>query len=535
MKKQAAPLVLEILKQDNRISMGVFEQREPVSTIRCFDSRPITIGEINKLCREMVDVLNKGVSAVALRDPVSGLKKTGRLLWDSLLSAPVKEKLILSPARGMVLYLDEELVDIPWELLYDGQDFLCLKFGIGRLIRSKSSASGYKCRTIDSPARMLVLADPTGDLKSAHKEGVHIKDKLGQRREHLSIDFKSKRISPLYVKKNLRDYDIIHFAGHSEHDSEDSGNSGWLLEGGRFTVRDILSIGEGFCLPSLVFSNSCYSAIASCGISDQVKAYNLASAFLFSGTRHYIGGVLKINDSAARCLADEFYEQLMQGAAVGDSLRLARHRLIREFSLESLHWAGHLLYGDPNFILFHPQKRSFNSAKALRARNVKWLSLFLSAACLALFLFQYIPSLNPTAYFSYLRLSRLSAKGKNNEAISLSKNILKQHPAFLKVYTVLANNYLRLGLFQDALKVYFDYAFYRQKKHDLNNLAAAYTDIGWVYHKQGDYPRAEDFYNKAIVLSRQNKDRLNEAIALRKLAVWFIDKEDYDKAMEIAW
>jgi tetratricopeptide (TPR) repeat protein len=49
----------------------------------------------------------------------------------------------------------------------------------------------------------------------------------------------------------------------------------------------------------------------------------------------------------------------------------------------------------------------------------------------------------------------------------------------------------------------------------------------------GEYPQAFDFYHKAMALSQHSGDHLNEATALRKLAVWYIDKEEYDKALQL--
>jgi tetratricopeptide (TPR) repeat protein len=85
----------------------------------------------------------------------------------------------------------------------------------------------------------------------------------------------------------------------------------------------------------------------------------------------------------------------------------------------------------------------------------------------------------------------------------------------------------------DALRYYFEYAFYSQKKQNNRSLADAYINIGWVYQLCGEYPKSADFYEKAIQLSRQSHDRLHEATALRKFAVWYMDKEDSDKALAL--
>ena len=66
---------------------------------------------------------------------IAELKKSGQLLWDNLLTRPVKERLKRAADRELTLSLDEELISIPWELMHNGEEFLCLAFDCGRLVR----------------------------------------------------------------------------------------------------------------------------------------------------------------------------------------------------------------------------------------------------------------------------------------------------------------------------------------------------------------------------------------------------------------
>jgi CHAT domain-containing protein len=220
---------------------------------------------------------------------------------------------------------------------------------------------------------MLILANPTNDLASAYLEGLHIKKQIDAQRDRLFVDFKSTHIDTMYVKKNLRDYDIVHFAGHCEYDLEDAKKSGWLLADGKLSAQDILTMGQTRALPSLVFSNGCLSANDSnkmSGFARQEETYSLASAFLFSGVSHYIGTIRKIEDPASCSFAKEFYRRLIEGDAVGESLRSAREKLSAEFGEASFFWTSYLLYGDPNFVLFERrlQPPAVASGKRLPSR-----------------------------------------------------------------------------------------------------------------------------------------------------------------------
>jgi len=536
-------LVLEILRQDGRLAMSVFEQEELSSTIRHYSQCPYPSLEIHKLCQEVTSILNKANKKGILEpDLIRDLKKIGQLLWDQLITRPVKDRLKTTQILNLTLALDEDLIHIPWELLYDGRDFLCLKFNLGRLVRTKVQINLPQYRSASGTLKMLVLANPTNDLNSAYLEGIHIKNQFDRQRNQIRIDFKSTHIDALYVKKNLRDYDILHFAGHCEYDSEEPGNSGWVLEDGRFTSRDILALGESQSLPTLVFANACYSAHVALATDSmepdyQEKIYSLAEAFLFSGVRLYIGAIRKIEDPVSLIFAQEFYTQLIKGKSVGECMRIGRLRLVQKYGITAIPWVSYLLYGDPNFVLFRQKlrparlklRRNAGLYKKLLIRSL----LAVSIVSICVYLYMWLPTINPNTYFLFHKSEALFSKGRNQEVITLSSRILKKEPGFLSAYPLIGNTYQRLGKDEEALKYYFAYALYSQKRHDKKNLASAYIGIGWIYQNQGDYPRAFDFYNKAVTLTKESRDKLNEAVALRKLAVWYMDKEEYDKAMEL--
>lgn len=534
-------LVLEILKQKDSLKMSVFAQSEIVSTLRHYSLCSINWREIGKLCRETVFLLSKA-DKEGLRESfsINDLRKTGQLLWDHLFTGPVKEKLKNAQSRDLVLSLDEELVGIPWEILYDGRDFLCLKFNLGRLIRTGEQKDLMRYRSLGGKLRMLILANPTNDLKSAYFEGTYIKNQFDARRKDIGIDFKSTDISTLYVKKNLRDYDIVHFAGHCEHDPDNPDNTGWVLSDGKLNMRDIHIMAQSQNLPTLIFSNACLSAKVAKGITDkdcQEKTYSLASAFLFSGVRHYIGTIRRTEDPASLVFAKEFYTQLIYGKSVGESLRLGRIRLIKEYGADSVSWAGYLLYGDPNFVFFRqkiqppalPIKKSFLSY----TRPAFWISYALAIMSICVFLYMWLPTVNPRTYALFIKARSLFQQGKNQETILSCANIIEKDRLFLAVYPLIADTYQRLGDRDSALKYYFEYALLSEKRMDKSNLASAYTGIGWIYYLHAQYAAAADFYNKAINLSVEIKDKLNEARALRKLAVWHIYKDENERALEL--
>jgi len=539
--QDANSLVLEIFKQESILKMSLFEQKEAVSTLRHYSVCRVSSIEIESLCHEMTSILNNAAGAESdAAQRLKELSKIGQLLWDHLLSASVRNRLKAARISELVLSIDEELINIPWELLYDGSNFLCLNFNLGRVVRTKEEPHPVRYRSFSGIARMLVMANPTNDLKSAYLEGVNIRNQFDRKRNRVHIDFKSTSIDKLYVKKNLCDYDIVHFAGHCEYEPERPSESGWTLSDGRFSAAEIMAMGSTVSMPGLIFSNACHSAKSGDSFLNedyQKENYALSSAFLFSGVRHYIGSIRRLEDDISLKAAKEFYAQLILGNSVGECLRAARLGLIKEYGIANISWASYLLYGDPNFALF---KGMAKDAPHKKRKAVFYYKKQMAVACAGaaviaggILLYSWLPSINPSAYFLFTKSRKLFLAGKNDQAINLCSRVIEKDPMFLAAYPMLADTYKRMGDEESALRYYFEYARFSQKKNDKKNLAAAYLAIGWFYHLEGEHDKAMEFYNKALALSKAAKDKLNEADALGKLAIWYMDKKDDDKALEL--
>jgi tetratricopeptide (TPR) repeat protein len=541
MIKASDGLILEVFKQYEALKFCIFSQNDTSSTVRHYQQQRVSFNEIKMLSRETVSILNRIERSYDPEpDLLKSFQKTAQLLWDHLLPRQIKDRLKNSASTGLTLSLDEELIDIPWELVFDGHEFLCLKFNIGRLVRTKEYVAPALYRDINSTIKMLILANPTNDLKSAYEEGLNIKNQFDKKRQSLHVDFKSNRVESIYVKKTLRDYDIVHFAGHCEYDADEPEKSGWVLNDGRFSIEDILALGHSHCLPNLVFSNACNSASQqneSIGEDYQTRAYNLAAAFLFSGVKHYIGVARRIEDKQALIFAREFYSRLLNGQSMGEAVRQARLKLFRQDKAAGLSWANYLFYGDPDFRVFKSKNKAFNlSLSQLLHKHKKGLLRALAVTGIAVGLalsFLLIREISPTDRYLYTRARNMYLKGDNTAAASTVNRIIGRNPRYLAAYALLGDVYQRQGDFDRALKYYFDYALHSQKKADMKNLAIAYNGIGWLYYNNGNYPKAMEFYEKALEISRKYNDKLNEATSLRRMATWYVDKQEHGKALEL--
>ena len=367
-------LVLEASRENSAIKVSVYEKSQ--RTLRFYENLEVNWEQIEIGRREVIALLNRANRrAKVTPDILDNLKKSGQALFDLLIPAKARETISSTEAKNLVLYVDDRLVHIPWELLFDGRQFLCRRFAMGRMVSTRQPPTSLATRTPRAPFKVLVIADPRGDLEASYREGIEIKNFLDEKREMFHLDFKSRPIDVPFVKKNLRDYDIVHYAGHADYHAENPSESGWLLKDGRLKASEISAMGGLQPMPSLVFSNSCQSGHSGeWQIEDgyEQQIFGLANAYLLSGVQHYIGTFWEILDEPSCFFAKRFYSFLAQGVKVGEAVRRARLELIDAYGEETIVWATYMLYGDPTFEFAFAEKEISTAAAPREAAPVQW-------------------------------------------------------------------------------------------------------------------------------------------------------------------
>lgn len=350
-----SPVVTLELNRDGRnLNISIHEKQQGAeSTLRHYDTIPFESAIIEDRCRMMVEAFNKANR----RGQASGkvldqLREIGQVLYDELLSLNVKERLYQTKATTLILSLDDRLVHIPWELLYDGKQFFCMRFSMGRVVKTRQAPSTVAGRSLSAPLDMLVLADPTGDLKNAYTEGTQIRDFLDQNPDLIHASLRTDYMTAETLKAKLRNFDLIHFAGHAEYNPGNPETGGWRLRDSSLTTDDIVRMAGSTRMPTMVFANACQSARTEQWLLNDAfehQIFGLANAFLLSGVKHYIGTFWEILDEQGSHFAIEFYKHLFSGGSIGQAVLNARHALVDLYGEETIIWASYVFYGDPTF------------------------------------------------------------------------------------------------------------------------------------------------------------------------------------------
>jgi CHAT domain-containing protein len=365
--KQA--VYLEIIRKGPHLESSLSKGEQ---TLTHYEESPVSPDELGRRCNELMHLLNMVSRRGAIPTSViEEMQQMGRVLYNEIFPLSIKSQLYECPPSDLILRIDNTLVHVPWELLFDGQHFLCEKFNIGRMVKTQQIVAKRRETKPSFPFRILIIADPRSDLKASYEEGKRIRDQL--QIENVKVTLVTSEVSRDFIKKRLFNYDLIHYAGHADYDLKNPSQSGWLLEDSKFTTLDIRKMGGSNPLPWMVFSNACQSGQTEEWRVDEEgeeKIYGLANAFLLSGVQHYIGTFWKVLDEPSTNFALEFYGHLLKGASVGESMRSARLGLRESYGEGNILWASYLLYGDPGIRYFPEDEKDKGEEDLLVAAGV---------------------------------------------------------------------------------------------------------------------------------------------------------------------
>ena len=332
-----ATVSLDLIARDDELVVSAATEESDLSAIRTYTTHSWRPHDVMSLSKQLSALVSQANHSGGLTTAQTGeLRRLGALLFDQVLPQPVKTLLRETGGGTLKLGLTAPLLTVPWELLHDGRQHLALRWGIGRVVMTDAEAPRVFSRTLGSPRRMLMIVDPQGDLPEAYNEGVTLKAQLDQL-QGLEISFMSTRVDRRQVLESIRDFDLVHFAGHVEP-------NGLRLCDGLLDVTEIERIYGGLPMPSLVFLNGC-GATGSVAFGSSRCFVN---ALLRSGVRHCIAALYELPDHLGRDLSLAFYGELASGAPVGDALRIARVFLAETHGVGSAMWAPYALYGDPS-------------------------------------------------------------------------------------------------------------------------------------------------------------------------------------------
>jgi len=333
--------VLELGVGPAGLKVAALDGAQDKGTVKAYAEVPLSVMGLDALGQKFEPFL-KGESSARFVDEI---QERGEALFGESLSERARQHLAATGLCYLRLHLDDELVHLPWELMHDGQGFLGLRFAVGRMVTARSDVSPYEGTTgEDSGAgHVLVVSNPTGDLRAAAREGEAVAKLLGDRFSG-EVRHLAGPVNREALLKNLTGCRLLHFAGHAVEASAEAPGGLELADGVVLPEEAAASLGAP--PPALVFANSCHSATSAGWKATARGVFNLASALLMRGARHYLAPMWAVPDDDALNFSLRFYEQALAGVPLGEAVRQARKSLRDPSSA-----GGYVLYGEPRDVL----------------------------------------------------------------------------------------------------------------------------------------------------------------------------------------
>ncbi len=301
------------------------------------------------------------------------LKSLGRLIYSDLLPPGIRDALKQLPLN-QPLILSTNDAEFPWEVTYDGQQYLGMRWPVGREIKLPS---GQQPRQNTPPPRhswkVLFIGNPTGDLPATDEELEALQDLIERHIPQADVYLLGvHRATKQAVRMALAsgEYRLIHYSGHAAFKKDNPNHSGLVLANGETLIaREIQDCLDG---QPWVFLNACASvqeAATEAGAPAYAgaEALGLASAFILGGARAVIGTLWPVPDRGASAFALAIYKDLLRGKTAGGALQTARDAFWHDQPHDPI-WAAYVLYGQPDLSLVEPKPQERLIATILTAR-----------------------------------------------------------------------------------------------------------------------------------------------------------------------
>ncbi len=268
---------------------------------------------------------------------------------------PPRAQRFVREGEQRALCLITDSMQIPFELLHYGADFLCMTRPLSRMVEILPEPRQFAPAT-DIILRALVIGNPSNDLSDADAEAHAVANLL--RGSGVQVDHVTSRLEVAlkeFVQLLIRNrYQLIHFAGHGFFESDPR------LTGLSFEPPDTLvrkrptlmiaadELKRYLQAPAFIFFNACWAAASepeATEINPQGKfIHNLAVAALEGGACGCLGPMWQVDDGSAKDFSIAFYEHLLKRFSTAESVLEARKR-IRHQKTDC--WASWVLFGEP--------------------------------------------------------------------------------------------------------------------------------------------------------------------------------------------
>jgi hypothetical protein len=366
---------LELFSPDEREGSAYAVKYTPPfrSTLRPpVQRQPLGAGElqpINQMLEGVVSATRSGrgqasspgdrSSGGGSQDLMETMVQAGRELFELVVPHGVKAELRSEPLF-LEIGMDENLLEYPWELMHDKQDFLCAKHYVGRFVNVRvppppPAREPRRSGSLGGPLKVLLVSVPRPlDRDGRHHDHLAAAESETEEVAGILSSVPGVELSILRGKDATRtrflkalddgEFHVIHYNGHAHFDEDHPHMSALVLYDQDLTTGPLVSYLTQQP-PIFCFLNACETGTPP-GWREQYSVFGLARALLETGS-YMLGSRWNLGDAAAKTFASVFYQSLLGhektfGEALMDARTECRTALPDDFD-----WASYVYYGDP--------------------------------------------------------------------------------------------------------------------------------------------------------------------------------------------
>jgi hypothetical protein len=255
--------------------------------------------------------------------------------------------------------------EVPWEIvLFQGQTLGAYR-PVSRTVHARQATPAGTARW-GQQRHALIIGDTLGKSPASDHEARELDTTLkGYRDPYDTVTLRGSDGTKHAISSLLQHgVEFLHLAGHVTYDKQHRKESAIICANNEpLTITDIRSLRGTY---AFVFIDGCNGGRAAQSSGDGPSAtYNavgdiadyllssggrdvegLAIPFLEGGASIFISTLWRVRDTSAYRFAHAFYQQALQGMAIGEALRRVKETWLREHP-DDPSWAAYILYGNP--------------------------------------------------------------------------------------------------------------------------------------------------------------------------------------------
>ncbi|QCW99895.1 CHAT domain-containing protein [Aggregatimonas sangjinii] len=459
-----------------------------------------------------INILLEQMASTSKRD-----KRLSKALFELMIPNEFKD--ILRNQNNVLIKLDKEAAQIPWEMFYDSAaDETPVSVNSGFVRQLISDDHETLTMTAIGNNNALVIGDPLykndnlPQLPAAEEEGVRLANKLSVHKyavDSLIHGTTAAIMEELFTGR----YKILHFAGHGIYDFE-KGKAGVAIGNG--ICIDAAKIKQLGYVPEFVFINCCFSGVIN--RDDDIYsreryrlAANVGTQLIEMGVKAIVISGWAVDDGAAKTFSDTFYDKMLEGYRFGNAVQVARKACFDKHGNTNT-WGAYQCYGSQYYQFKDSTKQRKKDYEYVVASQV------------------YTDLDNLFVSIRYKRRTRERTQKKLNDIIEgaeraklLDSNILEKEALI----------YDEMGLFDIALYKFEE--LFGSSDGDFSIKALERFCIIKSYKLEKDMLDADMEKIRNLILIGKNSSRLNIVGNAYKLASEHLSKKDKIDFLELAW